>query len=78
MSGHRTERATGVELISMVSDPRLDVERIAPYPCGRNVALARLVSLDRQDFLEFLRQRSDAAREKMVRFVQTKPVGYAV
>ena len=40
------------------------VERVTPDPPGENEVLARLVSLDRQGFVRFLYEKTDAAREE--------------
>lgn len=64
LDGPRIENVAAKELLSLVSDPRLDVRRIALDPPGENVALACLVSVGREAFLRFLRRKVDAAREE--------------
>ena len=63
LDGARIEKVAAKELLSLVSDPRLDVLRVALDPPGENVASACLVSVGREAFLRFLRQKADAARE---------------
>jgi hypothetical protein len=57
-SGLRIGKLNDAEMAALISDPALDFRCVAlDPPGGSNLALARLVSIGRRDFLGLLRRR---------------------